>query len=210
MTTDRFAFKKWQKIPRLKRDITITEKIDGTNAHIFITRLAPDEVMPDAPVSAVVGEWLVFAGSRTRYITPDNDNFGFAQWVRAHADTLIKLGEGRHYGEWWGRGIQRGYGLQERRFSLFNTKRWKTQVTPEDKLLLGAVGVGAVPVLAEGPFDDALIVSTLGVLRGNGSVAAPGFEKPEGIVVFHSASGMLFKRTIEGDEAPKTAVAVPS
>jgi hypothetical protein len=27
--------------------------------------------------------------------------------------------------------------------------------------------------------------------------------RPEGIVVFHTASGALFKKTIEGDEKPK-------
>ncbi len=30
------AFKPWPKIPRLRRDIVITEKIDGTNAIIHV------------------------------------------------------------------------------------------------------------------------------------------------------------------------------
>ena len=52
------------------------------------------------------------------------DNHGFARWVSENAEELLKLGEGRHYGEWHGKGIQRGYGLEEKRFSLFNVTRW--------------------------------------------------------------------------------------
>lgn len=211
MTIDaKHDFKDFPKIARLRRGITVSEKIDGTNAHVYIRTLADDEVMPtDTPIVAVVGKFLVYAGSRTRYITPgkETDNFGFAAWVSANAETLVKLGEGRHYGEWWGRGIQRGYGLQERRFSLFNVARWESQVVPEDKLILGAVGVGAVPVLAKGDFTDSIVDAAVEELRASGSKAAPGYMDAEGIVVFHSASGQLFKRTLVGDEAPKSAVA---
>jgi hypothetical protein len=69
---------------------------------------------------------MMLAGSRSQYITPERDNHGFARWVQDDADELWALGEGRHFGEWWGSGIQRGYGLQkgEKRFSLFNVARW--------------------------------------------------------------------------------------
>lgn len=40
-------------------------------------------------------------------------------------------------------------------------------------------------------------------LRDEGSVAAPGFMKPEGIVVFHVAAGVSFKKTLEKDDQPK-------
>ena len=100
-------FVAFPKIPRLSRRCVITEKIDGTNACIFIGE---------------DGEFLV--GSRTRWITPENDNHGFARWAYEHKDELLGLGPGRHFGEWWGQGIQRGYGLKEKRFSLFNTSRW--------------------------------------------------------------------------------------
>ncbi len=64
----------------------------------------------------------MFIGSRTRWITAQDDNHGFARWVEGNKQELLKLGAGRHFGEWWGSGIQRGYGLQkgEKRFSLFN------------------------------------------------------------------------------------------
>ena len=98
---DPTVFVGFPKLTRLSKGAIITEKLDGTNAQILI--------MPDG---------LVVAGSRNRYLTVDDDNFGFAKWVKANEEELrAGLGVGRHFGEWWGLGIQRGYGLQEKRFS---------------------------------------------------------------------------------------------
>ena len=174
-------FKGFPKIPRLFRDISITEKIDGTNAAIIIT----DE-----------GE--VGAQSRNRIITPDADNFGFATWVAEHEDSLLQLlGPGTHYGEFWGKGIQRGYGLQERRFSLFNAVRWADIEEQTDGLLR------PVPVLYEGVFGAGAVDFALNWLKDGGSAAAPGFMKPEGIVVYHAAARQSFKILIENDDQPK-------
>ena len=176
------AFEEFPKIPRLKRGCVITEKIDGTNAQIHIT----DE-----------GEMLV--GSRSRYITTKEDNHGFARWAEANKEALLTLGAGRHFGEWWGSGVQRGYGLKngEKRFSLFNVGRW------EDPSSLPSC-VGLVPKLYEGPFSSDVIESCLLDLRINGSKASPGFMKPEGIIVYHAAARSLFKVTIEKDEEFKS------
>lgn len=181
-------FEAFPKIPRLRREATVTEKIDGTNAVIWI-----DE------------DGEVWPGSKNRWLSPGKatDNFGFAAWAADNAAALLRLGPGVYHGEWWGAGIQRHYNIEDRRFSLFNTKRWEETVPPEDKLLLGAIGVGAVPVLAEGDFTDVLVDGALATLIERGSQAAPGFMDPEGVVVFHAASKQLFKRTIKGDEAPK-------
>lgn len=175
-------FEEFAKIPRLKRDCVITEKIDGTNAQIHITE-----------------DGDVLAGSRSRYITPEEDNFGFAKWVESNREELAKLGHGRHFGEWWGSGVQRGYGLikGEKRFSLFNVGRW------EDAALLPSC-VSLVPVLYRGPFSIDAIDAALKDLADNGSKASPGFMKPEGVIVYHAASRSLFKVTIEKDEEPKT------
>jgi hypothetical protein len=100
-------FVPFPKMARLSREIIITEKLDGTNAQVFIGE-----------------DGLIRAGSRTRWITPEDDNYGFARWVHNHADELRGLGPGRHFGEWWGQGIQRNYSLTEKRFSLFNVSRW--------------------------------------------------------------------------------------
>ena len=164
---------------RLSREIIVTEKIDGTNAQVCI---------------GVNGEF--FVGSRTRWITPEDDNFGFAKWAYENKDQLLKLGPGRHFGEWWGRGIQRRYGLDDRRFSLFNTTRWGS---PEDRPRCCDV----VPVLYRGEFSEDAILGTLDQLREYGSFAAEGFMNPEGVVVFHVAAGICFKKTIHKDELPK-------
>ncbi len=171
-------FQPFAKIARLTRECVVTEKIDGTNGLI--------EIGED-------GTFLV--GSRTRYITPDDDNFGFARWAYANKDELMKLGPGRHYGEWWGQGIQRRYGLQEKRFSLFNTHKWTAETLP--------ACCHVVPVLYAGIFDTAEIDVVLDRLRVDGSQAAPGFMKPEGVCVYHVAAGSYFKKTIEKDEVWK-------
>lgn len=174
-------FKKFPSIGRYSRDCTITEKIDGTNGLIYIS----DDFK----------EFEV--GSRTRWITPQNDNMGFAKWAYIHKDELITgLGPGYHYGEWWGQGIQRRYGLNEKRFSLFNSKRWLHNPRPEC--------CHVVPVLYEGMFDSGFIELALNNLRISGSIASPGFMQPEGIVIFHHATGQLFKKTLEKDDQPKT------
>jgi len=181
-------FVEFNKIARLSRECVITEKIDGTNAQIFIG----DD-----------GEFLT--GSRTRWITPENDNQGFARWAFEHREELLQLGPGRHFGEWWGSGIQRGYGLLkgEKRFSLFNVNRWgagrDTEKYPSDC----PACCGAVPILYTGIFDTAFIEGQLTLLKAIGSKAAPGFMNPEGIVIYHKAANILFKKTIEKDESPK-------
>ena len=87
-------FIEFPKMARLSRECIITEKIDGTNASICITE-----------------DGQVRTGSRTRWITPQDDNFGFSAWAHANKEYLMQLGKGLHFGEWWGSGIQRGYGL---------------------------------------------------------------------------------------------------
>ncbi len=110
----------------------------------------------------------------------------------------MALGVGFHYGEWWGSGIQRGYGLQkgEKRFSLFNVSRWA-----DDSVRPTCCGV--VPTLYAGLFSTAKIDEILLDLVTNGSKAAEGFMRPEGVVIFHTVGGYLFKKTIEKDEQPK-------
>lgn len=178
-------FQPFPKIARLRRDCVITEKLDGTNAQI---------VIQDGAIVAV--------GSRSRWITPgkETDNFGFAGWVDQNRDELLKLGEGTHFGEWWGAGIQRTYGLTEKRFSLFNVGRWS------DPSLLPAC-VSTVPKLYEGRFSSELVDTFIGAMRENGSYAVPGFMKPEGIIVWHAAARQLFKVTLEKDDEPKSRAA---
>lgn len=175
-------FLEFPKIARLAREIIVTEKIDGSNGVIYVGE--DDEVL---------------AGSRSQWLTTrakgGADNFGFAAWAEQHADELRTLGPGRHYGEWWGSGIQRGYGLVkgEKRFSLFNVSRWEA-----DEARPACCGV--VPVLYRGMFLTDEIERCLDRLKTEGSAASPGFMKPEGVVIFHPQGNVGFKKTIEKDE----------
>jgi RNA ligase. len=204
------SFEEWPKTPRLFRDITVTEKIDGTNAAIAIRPIPAGAVINDpVPVAfAADGTRLaVFAQSRKRIVTPHADNYGFARWVWDNASELASLlGPGIHYGEWWGSGIQRRYGYAngDRRFSLFNTDKGAGIAQ-----CVGGVPVDAVPVLYRGPFDTAKVDECLRSLAAYGSVAAPGFTNPEGVCVFHHASRKVFKATLDANDAGKWEVATP-
>ncbi len=90
-------FQPWPKMARLSREIIITEKIDGTNAQVYVVPLA--ELSTLFQMTYYDEQFAIFAGSRTRWIVPGNDNYGFAAWVRDNGPELVKLGPGRHYGE---------------------------------------------------------------------------------------------------------------
>lgn len=173
-------YEPFTKIARLSRECTITEKIDGTNGCIFIGE---------------DGEFLV--GSRTRWITPEDDNYGFAKWARENRYELLRLGPGRHFGEWWGQGIQRNYSQPRKRFSLFNTHKWS-----DDAVRPACCDV--VPVLYTGILDEFGVLkgvkSAIKRLQDEGSAAAPGFMKPEGIIIYHHAANLYFKKTLDKDE----------
>jgi hypothetical protein len=167
-------FVAFPSIGRLSRSCVISEKIDGTNAQILVT-----------------DDGRVFAGSRSRWISPETDNMGFARWVADHEEEVrTGLGPGAHFGEWWGLGIQRRYGMTEKRFSLFNSGRWSSE---------RPACCSIVPVLFAGIFTSTAVEDCLADLATNGSRAAPGFMDPEGVVVYVAASRTLFKKTLKGD-----------
>jgi len=213
-------FKPFPKMARLRRDCIITEKIDGTNASIYIAKLPNDHPIPahSLGVFDVGGEiHYMAAGSRTRWITPENDNFGFAAWVARNFIQLQELGEGHHFGEWWGSGIQRGYGFKngERFFSLFNATRWVEHDKPTAPISSdnpkappvfqehAPACCKVVPVLYDGLFSTFIAECELEILGAKGSVAAPKYMNPEGIVVYHKAAATGFKMTIKDDDKPK-------
>jgi hypothetical protein len=179
---DAAPFEAFPSIPRLFRECWITEKLDGTNAQVYVSESG-----------------VVLAGSRSRWITPENDNHGFARWVVDHEDELRQFGPGRHFGEWWGSGIQRGYGLKEKRFSLFNTGRWGVERDHVKHPVDRPACCDVVPVLYRGAFLTTVADNVLARLDREGSTAAPGFMKPEGIVVYLPAAHQTFKVTLGGD-----------
>ncbi len=205
-------FQAWPKTPRLFRDVMITEKIDGTNACVFIreegfgTSAGYLHADPPSTTAVVLGpakmdnddfpanEYWLYAQSRSRFVTPGSDNFGFAQWVRDSARTLVDdLGPGRHYGEWWGAGIQRKYGQKEKFFSLFHAARWRDAefTTPN---------LEVVPVLWEGTFDPEDLRVILEGLEHRGSGLGP--VPAEGVIV-QFKSGERFKVTLDNEDRGK-------
>ena len=163
-------FKPWGKTARLKSfDVVITEKLDGTNSCVIIQD----------------GK-LVGTQSRNRLITPEDDNFGFSKWCWDNQLELERLGDGYHYGEWVGPGIQKNpMMLDEKQFYLFNTYR------PADSL---PDLVKQVPVLYEGPwFEDSVdeVASELQYQR---------VYEPEGVVVYFPIFRKLLKWTFKYQE----------
>jgi hypothetical protein len=192
-------FVEFSKMARLSRECIVTEKIDGTNACIKITE---------------DGGFLT--GSRTRWITPGDDNYGFSAWAHKHITELMALGPGTHFGEWWGSGCQRGYGLTngEKRWSLFNVARWCLAGETPQRIPTGDPRIEKyqevlpecchlVPVLYRGVFDTFHVENALSVLKVFGSKASPGFMRPEGVVCYHIAGNVGFKKTIEKDDEYK-------
>jgi hypothetical protein len=246
-------FQAWPSIPRLNRQMLVTEKIDGTNAAVIIeSHGAVRDTQADAYIDAHhSGPWSAFvvrpavlgetpsgedipwegmvevfevgAQSRKRLIHPGDDNFGFAKWVWEKRENLVRaLDAGRHFGEWWGSGIQRGYGLAkgEKRFSLFNVSRYSPK--PISEMMQGNSGfeyaftgyhlpeMATVPLIYAGPFSQDKVRDLIDELNQYGSFAVPNprFPKPEGVVVYHTAANQPFKVLCENDELPKSLVGV--
>lgn len=208
-------FEKFPSLTRFSHGWTITEKLDGTNAAVVVVHkdavgltdggsglgMGDDEIAIPAVLRRVDG-FVVMAQSRNRMLSLEQDNHGFARWVHDNAEALVAaLGEGRHFGEWVGKGVnKRHYNLEQKVFALFNTHRWAGLNDLDGRLR-------CVPVLAEGYMGEpgAYFDQIMGELKEDGSGFAPGFMDPEGIVMRHGPSGTLFKKTFDYDEKGKWA-----
>jgi len=151
-------FKAWPKIGRIKDDnIIITEKMDGTNGCVIIE-----------------GGELVGVQSRKRLIKARDDNYGFASWCEENKEELLGLGEGYHYGEWVGAGIQKNpHALDRKYFYTFNTCRL-ADTLPDC--------VKQVAVLYAGPNSQEIIEGCMDKLYSDATYAK---YVPEGIVVHY-------------------------
>ena len=171
---------KWPSITRLsKATVYLSEKIDGTSCGIHVS---------DGKITAVQ--------SRNQLLENGKDQNGFAAWVRANEATLVEdLGDGIHFGEWAGPGIQKGYGLKEKTFFLFDTRHYgRPWLTPN---------LSVVPLLRTCQLDTAVFKEVLEELKTNGSVASPGFMRPEGIIAFVYDTQTRFKILCENDNFHK-------
>jgi hypothetical protein len=187
----------WGSTPRLFKGMKITEKLDGTNACVAIF------------------DGVVTAQSRKRIITPGDDNYGFARWVYDNAGALTDtLGEGYHFGEWYGEGIQKNpLQVDGKYFALFHPWRYlDNDLEQVDRLT-------TVPWLhnekTHGPGHVNTIASAMSMLSTWGSYATgaytnigPGSDAkgPEGVIVW-LGDGSKHKVLLENDDLHKWEMA---
>lgn len=180
------VFKSFNDIKRFTNiTFSITQKIHGSNACILVW-----------PNDEKGGELDLLVGSRTRWIYPGQDNYGFAGFVHAHREEFIKLlGIGKHDGEWAGPGINSGEGLKEKTFCLFDWWKWPAErVRPPQTTV--------VPLLYRGSFGPTTIDDVMKDLKENGSKLVPGFMRPEGVVI--NLNGTLYKKVFDAEETAWT------
>lgn len=211
-------FKSFSEIKALsKMQMYITQKIHGSNAQIFVyekrtmVRTVSSDAKPEDFAAEFPGKTIEIApygedsstlalyfkeldlvcGSRNRWIYPHSDNYGFATFIDQHKDEYIaKLGEGRHDCEWAGPGINSGEGLAQKTVVLFDHWRYKDKPLP--------TGAVIVPVLYAGDLDLAKVQETMDLLKIEGSRLAPGFMRPEGVVV--SFAGHRYKKVFKEEK----------
>jgi hypothetical protein len=87
--------------------------------------------------------------------------------------------------------------MKEKLFSLFNVDRWADNT-------IRPFCCSVVPTLYRGNFHTEDVERALELLQVKGSQAAPGFMKPEGVIIYHTAGRVYFKKTILKDEEPKS------
>ncbi|MFE1095862.1 RNA ligase family protein [Streptomyces smyrnaeus] len=218
------AFPKFPKTTRVTKDVVLTEKIDGTNGLIYVQDANTEDarVMPgyDSFVSTWHGDYFIRAGSRNRWLKPgkESDNYGFASFVREHAEDLAGLRPGLHYGEWFGKGINRGYGLEEKRFALFNAGRFYDPKAPYTDPQTIDYGYGerpcpdsltVVPVLAVTTFASVsrYLDIVCDTMPGAFSFLNMDFARPEGVMVYDTAT-KVYKKCIFGSTSPKSLESV--
>lgn len=194
---DEGKFPKFPKIPRWDSEVVLTEKIDGENGLVAIK--GSNDFWPNGrtwpPRTCMLSNGTeVAAGSRKRWLNPESDHFGFAQWVWDNADELSTMGPGLHYGEWYGKGIQRSYNLPERRFMLFNVAKWA-----DDELRPKCCEVATVIARCQASDLNDMLLMAVETMIGHGSAHVPGYNRPEGIVLYHTNGHNLYKVVFDGD-----------
>jgi len=165
-------FKEFPKITRFfEQDVCVTEKLDGTNGLVWVSEDLS----------------IVRAGSRTRWISTTDDNYGFARWVDENSEDLTRLGAGYHYGEWWGQGIQRKYGMDRKVFSLFNVNKWREEIPPACCDVVPVIYEGSVNRFSVANLECGLVQSPAALKYG------VEFNNAEGVMIYFTKANMYFK-----------------
>ncbi len=183
-------FTRYPKIPRYENETwTISEKTDGSNGVIYI---------PPSEVGDIIDRNEILAGSRSQWLGGTDkkgktvDNHGFYAWVKANWVELVKLGAGYHHGEWYGEKINRNYGLKEKRFMLFNYKRYAEDF--HNGLLPNCVELETVTDI-DVPFEllNDIITARAEQLKTLGSFHVKGFKPAEGFIIRSNLRNVLYK-----------------
>lgn len=174
------AWPKTKHIDKVLGGVTVTEKIDGTNACVVFEE-----------------DGYMYVQSRNRIITPAADNQGFARWAYRHQKDLFHiLGPGRHFGEWWGKGIGRKYDMQHNVFSVFNNGRFYKTLPgdPLDSMATRTLDTGifdqvsAVPHIFSGEYNSPEMNAAIAELANGNSLAARQYNieypDPEGVCFY--------------------------
>jgi hypothetical protein len=178
-------FKAWPKIPRIKGlPVVITEKVDGTNACVIVE---------GGKVVGCQSRNNLLAHNNTGELTIVQDNMGFAQWVVGNQASLVELGDGYHYGEWAGPGIQNNpHKLETKKFFLFNTGRWNNENKPHV--------CDVVPVLHRGKWDADDIDSLMHWLDQGFNAGQLCTDYAEGIIIYFESLNTYAKHTLKSPE----------
>lgn len=192
-------FKPFPKITRYTRPRLghITEKMDGTNACVIVE-----------------GGQVVGAQSRNRLLTSlshnsfgepffqdHGENHGFAHWVKTNKDKLALLGDGYHYGEWCGPGINGNrHNLTEKVFYHFNPFRYRDTDFKEYE-----AGISFVRVLFEGEITDEVVKRTA---EAHWDSIHDVFYKPEGVMIYYHDFKTTLKFTYDNPEGKWSATHV--
>ena len=171
----------------------ISEKIDGTNGLIEIN------------------ETNVRFGSRNRYVFFNDDNAGFANFFRDYEARFKDAAKDiitdesyplRIYGEWFGCGIQRNYGLKDKffmPFHLFYSKKLIEYQIPN---------IVTPNIMYAGKFSIEVVDACMQQLKLDGSGVVKNYKQPEGIVIFFPKYNFRLKETFDGakwkDALPKS------
>lgn len=98
------------------------------------------------------------------------------------------LGDGYHYGEWAGPGIQKNrHGLEQKTFFLFNSSRWSNLPSND-------YGLSCVPLLFDGAFYDGIVADMMLWLLDYRKY------KPEGLMIYWKDMDTYLKHTLENPE----------
>jgi len=176
-------FEPWPKIPRaILGDVVVTEKIDGTNACVIVQD------------GVIVG---IQSRKRMLNVGKENDNYGFASYVVQNMDKFLELGEGKHFGEWAGLGIQKNpHNLDAKYFFLFNTRRWGEHHLPPE-------GIRVVKVLHQGEYTHDTIDRIMNELKDFSTLHE---YTAEGIVVYFPRLDAMEKHTFQYNKGKWTGV----